>query len=150
MNYWFALCKLDPSYCRGLFKHLLTSFSRGQSSNLKLSFETQSFKPKKKQKKKQWKLFRLFGESLIYSFFTFRNHQWCKKSIQKEKLQSREWNVCVWQMSFSAIVFPNKITASIFQIIHIWNKTLNPCVNGGLERRCKVETHLQGLFTFWY
>ena len=31
---------------------------------------------------------------------------------------------------YSAIFVLNKITASIFQIIHIRNKTLDPCVNG--------------------
>ena len=47
-----------------------------------MSFETKSFKPKIKKVKK---LFRLLGESLIYSFFNFKSHQQCKKSVQKEK-----------------------------------------------------------------
>ena len=38
-------------------------------------------------------------------------------SVQKEKLQSRERNVCARQTSLSAIFLLNKITASIFQII---------------------------------
>ena len=51
---------------------------------------------------------------------------------------------------FFAIFLLNKIAATIFQIIYIQNKALNPCVNGGLERRRKVQTRLQGLFTFWH
>ena len=35
----------------------------------------------------------------------------------------------------------------IFQIIHNRNKPLNPQVKGGLERRRKVQTRLQGPFT---
>ena len=81
--------------------------------------------------------------------FTFRSHQCCKKFIKKEKLKSREQSVCVRQTSVCSIFILNKITALIFQIIYILNKTLDHCVNGGLERRHKVQTHLQGLFTFW-
>ena len=54
------------------------------------------------------------------------------------------------QTSFSTIFLLNKITVPIFQIIHIRNKTLNPCVNGGLEQGRKVQTRLLGLFTFWH
>ena len=68
----------------------------------------------------------------------------------EEKLLSRERNECARQTLFSAIFLLNKITAAIFQIIHIRNKTFNPCVNRGLERRCKVQTRLQGLFTLWH
>ena len=57
------------------------------------------------------------------------------KSVQKEKLQSRERNVCARQTSFSVMFLLNKIKALIFQKIHIRNKNLDPCVNGGLERR---------------
>ena len=56
--------------------------------------------------------------------------------------------MCVWQMSFPAIIVLNKIMAPIFQIIHIWNKTFDPCVNQGLEWRRKVQTGAEGLFTF--
>ena len=61
-------------------------------------------------------------------------------SVQKAKLQSREQNVCVADV--------NKIMGPISQIFHIRNKTLNPCLNGVLERRCKVQTRFQGLFNF--
>ena len=47
-----------------------------------------------------------------YLFFTFRSHQRCKMSVQKEKLQSRERNVYARQTSFSAIFLVNKITSS--------------------------------------
>ena len=47
-------------------------------------------------------------------------------------------NVCGRQMSVSAIFLLNRITVTIFQIIHIRNKTLDPCIKGGLERRSKV------------
>ena len=33
-------------------------------------------------------------------FFTFKSNQQCKKSIQKEKLQSREQKVCALKTSF--------------------------------------------------
>ena len=77
--------------------------------------------------------------ALIY-FFTFRSHERCKKYVQKEKLQSRERNVCTQQTSFSAIFVLNKITAPIFQIIHIRNKTLGPCVNERVRSKlfCRV------------
>ena len=92
---------------RGLFKHKLTSL-------LKLNPV----------------LLRLLEEFLIYSFFIFRTYQWCKKSIQKEKLQSREQNVCAQWTSFSAIFILNKIRAPTLQIIHVRNKTLDPCISG--------------------
>ena len=78
--------------------------------------------------------------ALFILFLTFRSCQRCKKSVQKEKIQSRERNVCVRQTCFSAMFVLNNIMAQIFQIIHIWNKTLNPCINGGLEQRRKVQT----------
>ena len=46
--------------------------------------------------------------------FTFRSHLWCKKSEEKEKSQSREWNVCARQMSISATFVLNKIMPPIF------------------------------------
>ena len=49
---------------------------------------------------------------LIYSFFTFKSHQQSKKSVQKEKLQSRKLHVCAQQITFSAILLLNKIKAS--------------------------------------
>ena len=55
----------------------------------------------------------MFGESLVYSFLPLG----IPKVVQKEKLQSRERNVCARQTSFSAIFLLNKITAPIFQII---------------------------------
>ena len=120
MRGWWCLLET-----RGLFKHQLTSVYRRSKLNLKMSFETQSFKTQIKKNDKSC-LYCL--ESLIYSFFAFRIHQQCKKSVQK-KLQSREQNVCARQMSFSATFVLNKITEPIFQIIHIQNKTLNHCVN---------------------
>ena len=45
-------------------------------------------------------------------------------------------------MSFSAIFLLTKITASIFQIIHIRDKILDPYVNGGLERGRKFQTRI--------
>ena len=118
--FWFyIIIKQYWHFQRGTNKH---SFSQNTSVRLLL------------------KLFRLLGESLIY-FFTYRSHQRCKKSVQK--------NVRAWQTSVSAIFLLNKITVQIFQIILIQNKTFNTCVKG-LERRRKVKTRLQGLFTFWY
>ena len=64
-----------------------------------------------------------------------------KKPVQKEKLQFREQKVCARQMFFFAIFLFNKITALTFQI-HIRDKTLDPCVNGGLERSRKFQTRL--------
>ena len=57
--------------------------------------------------------------ALFILFSTFRSHKQCKKSVQKEKLQSREGKVCERQTSFSAIFVLNKTMAPIFQIIHI-------------------------------
>ena len=56
----------------------------------------------------------MLGESPIYSFFIFRSHQRCKKSVQKEKLQSRKLKLCARQTSFSAIFLLDKITAPKF------------------------------------
>ena len=80
--------------------------------------------------------------ALFILFLTFRSHQ------DVENSQSRERHMCARQMSFSAIFVFNKIMVSIFQIIHIRNMTLDPCINGGLEQRRKVQTCPQGLFTF--
>ena len=59
-------------------------------------------------------MFQLLGVILIYSFFTFKSHQQSKKSVHKEKLQSRELHVCAQQMTFSAILLLNEIKASKF------------------------------------
>ena len=71
------------------------------------------------------------------SFFTCKSNHWWRKLIQKEKLffhhLSFEWNY---------------VMAPIFQIIHTWNKTLNPGISGGLERRSEVKSLLQSLLTF--
>ena len=53
-------------------------------------------------------------ERALFVLFTFRSHQHCKKSVQKEKLQSRELNVCAWQTSFSALFLLNKIAVPKF------------------------------------
>ena len=45
-------------------------------------------------------------------------------------------------MSFSTIFVLSKFTASIFQIIHIQNKTLNPCVNGQWRSWMKAGLNL--------
>ena len=68
----------------------------------------------------------MFGESLIYSFFTFRSHQYCKMPIQKEKVQSGKRNVCGQQTNFSAVISLNKIMTPIFQIIHTQKKNSQP------------------------
>ena len=57
--------------------------------------------------------------------------------------------VCAPGVIFFHISF-NRIKVPIFHIIHIQNKALNPCIKGGLEQRQKVQTRLQGLFTFWH
>ena len=98
----------------------------------------------------------MHGESLIYLFFLSLRvikvvkSPYKKKNHRTKRVFTREQNVCMRQTSFSAIFLLNKITVSIFQIIHIRNKTLNPCVNGSLEGRRKVQTRLQGLFNFWH
>ena len=101
----------------GLFKHYLTSIYQRSKLNLKLNFETQSYKPK--NKKVIETIQNAWREPY---FFTFRSHQWCKKSVQKEKLQFREQNVWARQTSFSVIFLFNKTTTPIFQIIHMRNK----------------------------
>ena len=53
-------------------------------------------------------------ERALFFFFTLMSHQGCKYSVQKERLQSTERNVCVRQTSFSAIILLNKIMALIF------------------------------------
>ena len=58
-------------------------------------------------------------------------------------------HVCAADICFYHI-FLNKIMVPIFQMIHIRNKTLDPCVKGGLEQRRKVQTRFQGLFIFWH
>ena len=115
--------------------------------DLKLSFQTQSFKPNTtkviKTVQTAWRYYRL-----PYSFFTFKKRVINSVKSPSKKLQSRERNVCARQTHFSSTFPLDKITATIFQIIHIRDKTLNPCANGGLEQRRKVQTRLQGLFTF--
>ena len=63
------------------------------------------------------------------------------KSLYQKKNYSSENKKCVRGRCFFAIFLFNKITVLIFQI-HIRDKTLDPCVNGGLERRRKVQTRL--------
>ena len=94
IKYSLQLDKQDQGFIKAL-----TYIYRRSKLNLELSFETQSYKP---QNKKVIKLFRLHGESLIY-FFTFKSNQQCKKSVKKEKSQSREQNMYAWQTSFCAI-----------------------------------------------
>ena len=96
IKYSLQLDKQDQGFIKAL-----TYIYRRSKLNLELSFETQSYKP---QNKKVIKLFRLHGESLIY-FFTFKSNQQCKKSVKKEKSQSREQNMYAWQTSFFAIYF---------------------------------------------
>ena len=76
---------------------------QSQIGILKLSFET--LNPLNKKIKKYWKLFRLLEKSLSYSFFAFRSHQRCKKSVQKEKLQSREQYMYAADLFFCHISF---------------------------------------------
>ena len=58
--------------------------------------------------------------------------------------------MCARQTSISPIFLLNKITAPIFQIIHIQKRLLTLLSTLTRERRCKVQTHLQGLFNFWH
>ena len=64
------------------------------------------------------------------------------KNLYKKKNYSSESKKCVrGRCFFFAIFLFNKITALTFQI-HIRDKTLDPCVNGGLERSRKFQTRL--------
>ena len=74
----------------------------------------------------------MLGESLIYSLFLPLGVINGVKHSHKKKNYSPKNKMCVRRMSISAIFLLNKITAPIFQIIHIQNKTLDHCVNGCL------------------
>ena len=67
---------------------------------------------------------------------------------EKCKQYGPESKTCVRGRCLSAIFLLNKIMVQIFQIIHIQNQTLNLYLNESLEQRRKVQTRLQGLFTF--
>ena len=67
------------------------------------------------------------------------------KSLRKEKNYRPGNETCV-RDTFVL----NKTMGLIYQIIHIENKpsTFASTVNGGLHRRCKIQTRLQRLFIF--
>ena len=101
--------------------------------NLKLSFETRSFKPKnKKVIKTVWTL----GKSLIYSFFTFRSHQRCSK-----KNCSPGNETCVHRRRLSLpYLFWIKLPYwfSKLSTFEARPSALESTVNGGLEQKYKV------------
>ena len=66
-----------------------------------------------------------------------------KIAIQRTK------RVCAGDVFYCHISL-NKITASIFQKIHIRKKTLIFAPTEVFERWHKVQTRLQGRFTFWH
>ena len=93
----------------------------------------------KNKKRIFWKISK-YWHSAFYDLKNGVKRPYKKKNYSREKKISQ-------QMSFSEIFLLSKITAPIFQIIYIRNKTLNPSVNGGLKQKRKVQTRLQGL---WY
>ena len=77
----------------------------------------------------------MLGESLVYSFFTLRSHQWCKKSVKKEILHCTELNAYAQQASFFAIFLLNEITVLKFINNSHWKQDPRP-LNEGI--RCKL------------
>ena len=84
----------------------------------------------------------------IYSFLPVRVINGVKSPYKKKNAVQRM--KCMQMIHLFLLFFFYKIMAPIFQIIHTWNKTLNPDINRGLERRCEVKRLLQGLLTFWH
>ena len=84
---------------------------------------------------------------------TLRFQDWINTTLRFQDQKATASSLCriltLMAPHRSAIFLLNKIMALIFQITNIQNKTLNYCVNGGLEWRHKVQTCLQGLFTVW-
>ena len=129
------------------FIEALPSVYRWSKHNLKLSFETQFFKRKNE---KLIKTFLAAWKNFIFFFFffflplgvivvKFRTKR--KIAIQRTK------RVCAGDVFYCHISL-NKITASIFQKIHIRKKTLIFAPTEVFERWHKVQTRLQGRFTF--
>ena len=89
----------------------------------------------------------MLRESLIYSFLPLGVIT-CVKNPYKNKNYSPENKTC-GVADFSAIFFfkyLNKITALIFQTIHIQNKSLNPFYNEGvLSQVCIAAQVKSGL-----
>ena len=115
---------------RGLFKHWLTSINWRSKFNLKF---------KKSNAWREWH---------IYSFLPVRVINGVKSPYKKKNAVQRM--KCMQMIHLFLFFFFYKIMAPIFQIIHTWNKNLNPDINRGLERRCEVKRLLQGLLTFWH
>ena len=84
-------------------------FTRGQNAILNWVLKLNSLNPINKKSDKNC-LECLDGALSVLFFFTFRSHQGRKKSVQKEKLLSRELNACARQTFFSVILLLNKIT----------------------------------------
>ena len=82
--------------CRGLFKHYLTSICRRSKLNLKLCFETQSFKPKSNKN-----CLDCLERALFRIFFTFWSHQECRMSVQKEQGDLKKHADTSWAMTYS-------------------------------------------------
>ena len=76
----------------------------------------------------------MLGESLVYSFFTLRSHQWCKKCVKKEILQCRELNAYAQQASFFAIFLLNEITVLKFINNSHWKRDPRP-LNEGIRSK---------------
>ena len=74
----------------------LPPFTRGQNSILNWVLKLNPLNLEIKKFKTVYTAWR----ELYSFFFTFRSHQWSKKSIQN-KIKSRENKMCVWQTSFS-------------------------------------------------
>ena len=74
------------------FIQVVTSIYQRLKLSLQLSFETQPYKPKNRKSNKDC----LDCLERLLFFLTFRSHDQCKKSVQKEKSQSRERNACMW------------------------------------------------------
>ena len=152
-SYWFPRkqyfigCRVQVFYSRTNWP----PFTGGQNSILNWVLKLNPLNQKIKSNKScldclEIALFILF----FFFFFLPLGVISSVKSIQKEKLQSRKWNMCDRKTSFSAIFHLNKIMVPISQIIHLQKKTLNPCVNRALEQRHMVQTYLPSLFTFWH
>ena len=73
----------------------------------------------------------MHGESLI-PFLSLGVIKGVKTPYKKENYSPENKTCVLGRRLFSAIFVLNKITSPIFQIIHIRNKTLDPCVKGGL------------------
>ena len=101
------LLLLFVSYISGVYSSSnWPPFTRGQNSILNWVLKLNPWKQKIKSNKNCLKSNKNFEKALfIILLFNFRCHQRCKKSVQKEKLHSREQNVCPRQTSFLPYFF---------------------------------------------